>query len=168
MDATLTGRQPQPWQSGLSLWWLLAGVLVGFLFLLGMLLQLDWIIFLFLGALVLMASLAAPNKKDYFLVLFVLALPLGIYKHFCYRPSPYGISTFGFPIHASFLPLTVLYLIWALRRLQRQEPASLATRGLLPLAGVFGAATVSVLVSQDKLFAAFDLFALGTSMLIFI
>jgi len=168
MDATWTGKKPQPWQSGLSLWWLLAGVLVGFLFLLGMLLKLQWIIFLFLGALVLMASLAAPNKKDYFLVLFVLALPVGIDKHFFYRPSPYGISSFGFPIHASFLPLTVLYLIWALRRLQRQEPASLATRGLLPLAGVFGAAAVSVLGSQDQLFAAFDLFALGTSMLIFI
>jgi putative inorganic carbon (hco3(-)) transporter len=168
MDATLTGRKPRLWQSGLSLWGLLAGGIAGFLFLLVMLLKLKWIIFLFLATLVLLASLAATNKKDYFLVLLVLALPVGIDINFFYRPSPFGISTFGFPIHVSFLPLSVLYLIWTLRRLQGQEPASLATRGLLPLVGVFGAATISVLGSQDQLFAAFDLFALGTSMLIFI
>jgi O-antigen ligase len=146
----------------------LTGVFLGFLFLLGMQLKLQWFAFVFLGSLVLIASLAAANKKDYFLVLFVLALPIWIGKHFAYQPSPYGISTFGFPIHLSLLPLTALYVIWAVRWVAGEKPAALSTRGLLPLAGVFGAATVSALGSTDKLFAAFDLFALGTSILIFI
>ncbi|MGA9754302.1 MAG: O-antigen ligase family protein [Desulfobaccales bacterium] len=166
MNTTWTGRKP--WHHDLSRWWLLFGVLVGVLFLLGMQLKLKWFAFLFLGSMVLMASLAAPNKKDYCLALFVLALPVWIGKHFDYHPSPYGISTFGFPIHLSLLPLTALYVIWAVGRVVPQEPAPLYTRGLLPLAGVFGAAAVSALMAQDKLFAAFDLFALSTSMLIYI
>jgi O-antigen ligase len=160
--------KPHPGQPGLSFWWLGAGVFIGLLFLLGMQLKLDWLVFLFLTSLVLIASLTAQDKKNYFLVLFVLALPVWIGKHLDYHPSPYGISTFGFPIHVSFLPLIALYVIWAVRLVGRQEPAPISTRGLLPLAGVFAAAAVSVLGSMDKLFAAFDLFALGTSILIFI
>jgi putative inorganic carbon (HCO3(-)) transporter len=160
--------KPHPCQPSLSLWWLLAGVFIGFLFLLGMQLKLQWLAFLFLTSLVLIASLTAKDKKDYFLVLFVLALPVWIGMHLDFHPSPYGISTFGFPIHVSFLPLIALYVIWAVRQVVREEPSSLSTRGLLPLAGVFGAAAISVLGSTDKLFAAFDLFALGTSILIFI
>jgi O-antigen ligase len=133
-----------------------------------MLLEPQWLAFLFLTFLVLIASLAARDKKDYFLVLFVLALPVWIGKHLDYQPSPYGISTFGFPIHVSFLPLIALYAIWAMRQVVRDDPAPLSTRGLLPLAGVFAAATVAVVGSTDNLFAVFDLFALGTSMLIFI
>jgi O-antigen ligase len=168
MNAAWTRSKPYLWPSDLSIWWLLAGMVVGLLFLLGMQLKFKWFMFVSLGSLVFLASLAAPNKKDYFLVLFVLALPVWIGKHFFYQPSPYGISTFGFPIHVSLLPLTALYIIWAVRRVEGVEPASLATRGLLPLAGVFGAAVISVLMSQDTLFAAYDLFALGTSMLIFL
>ena len=160
--------KPHPCQPGLSFWWLLAGVFIGFLFLLGMQLKLQWFAFLFLGFLVLIASLAVEDKKNYFLVLFVLALPVWIGKNLYLQPSPYRISTFGFPIHVSLLPLTALYVIWAVRQVVGEEPAPVSTRGLLPLAGVFGAAAVSVLGSTDKLFAAFDLFALGTSILIFI
>ena len=168
MNAPWATSKPNPFPPGLSFWWLLAGVFTGFLFLLGMQLNLQWFAFLFLGSLVLIASLAATDKKNYFLVLFVLALPVWIGKHLDFQPSPYGISTFGFPIHVSFLPLTALYVIWAVRQVAGEEPAPLSTRGLLPLAGVFTAAAVSVLGSTDKLFATFDLFALGTSILIFI
>jgi O-antigen ligase len=161
------GQYPQS-QPALRAWWLPLGVFIGCLFLLGMLLKLQWFVFLFLGSLVLIASQVAADKKTYFLVLFVLALPVWIGKHLDYHPSPYGISTFGFPIHLSLLPLTALYVIWAGRRALGEEPASLSTRGLWPLAGVFAAAAISVLGSTDQRFAAYDLFALFTSMLIFI
>jgi putative inorganic carbon (hco3(-)) transporter len=168
MTSTWTGRKSHLWQSDLNLWWILAGVLLGIIFLLGMQLKLKWFVFLFLGSLVLLVSLAVPNKKEYFLVFFVLALPVWIGKHLYYHPSPYGISTFGFPIHLSLLPLTALYVIWAAGRLAPEAPAPVATRGLAPLAGVMGAAVISCMLAQDKLFAAFDLFALATSILIFI
>jgi len=164
MNAIWTSRQTHPGQSGFKFWWFLVGVLVGLLFLLAMQLKLKWFAFLFLGSVVFLASLAAPRKKEYFLVLLVLALPVWVGKHFYFHPNPYGISTFGFPVHASFLPLAALYVIWVVR----QGAAPLAIRGLLPLAGVLGAAAVSVLAAQDKLLGAFDLFALATSMLIFI
>ena len=168
MNAPWATSKPHPCQPGLSCRWLWAGVFIGLLFLLGMQLKLQWFAFLFLGALVLMVSQAVEDKKTYFLVLFVLALPVWIGTHLDFHPSPYGISTFGFPIHVSLLPLTALYVIWAVRQVTGEDPAPVSTRGLLPLAGVFGAATISALGSTDKLFAAFDLFALGTSILIFI
>jgi hypothetical protein len=125
MNAPWATSKPHPVPPGLSFWWLLAGVFIGFLFLLGMQLKLQWFAFLFLGSLVLIASLTAKDKKDYFLVLFVLALPVWIGKHLDFQPSPYGISTFGFPIHVSFLPLTALYVIWAVRQVVGEEPAPL-------------------------------------------
>jgi hypothetical protein len=107
-------------------------VFIGFLFLLGMQLKLQWLAFLFLASLVLIASQVAADKKTYFLVLFVLALPVWIGKHLDYHPSPYGISTFGFPIHVSLLPLTALYVIWAVRQVVGDDPVPLSTRGMLP------------------------------------
>jgi hypothetical protein len=154
VNAPWAASQPPPCQPGLRGWWLLAGVFIGFLFLLGMQLKLQWFAFLFLGSLVLIASQVAADKKTYFLVLFVLALPVWIGKHLDFHPSPYGISTFGFPIHVSLLPLTALYVIWAVRQVVGDAPAPLSTRGLLPLAGVFAAAAVSVLGSTDQRFAA--------------
>jgi len=167
VNAPWAARQPPPCHPGLRGWWLLAGVFIGFLFLLGMQLKLQWFAFLFLGSLILIASQVAADKKTYFLVLFVLALPVWIGKHLDFHPSPYGISTFGFPIHVSLLPLTALYVIWAARQVAGDAPAPLSTRGLLPLAGVFAAAAISVLGATDQRFAAYDLFALGTSILIF-
>jgi putative inorganic carbon (hco3(-)) transporter len=168
MDARWTAGNTHPAPPGFSFWWLLTGVLIGFFVLLGVQLKLQWFVFIFLGSMIFTVSLAVGNKKDYYLVLFVLALPVWIGKHLYFSPSPYGISTFGFPIHVSLLPLTVLYVIWAVRRAVAQEAAPVATRGWLPLAGVFLAASVSVMGAHDQLFGVFDLFALGTSMLIFL
>ena len=160
--------KPHPCRPGLSFWWLLGGVCIGLLFLLGMQLKLQWFALIFLVFMVLIASLPVEDKKNYFLILFVLALPIWIGKNLYLQPSPYRIFTFGFPIHISLLPLTALYVIWALRQVVGEEPTAVSTRGLLSLAGVFGAAAISSLGSTDKIFAAFDLFALGTSILIFI
>jgi O-antigen ligase len=168
VNAPWAASQPPPCQPGLRGWWLLGGVFIGFLFLLGMQLKLQWFAFFFLGSLVLIASQVAADKKTYFLVLFVLALPVWIGKHLDFHPSPYGISTFGFPIHVSLLPLTALYVIWGVRQVMGDDSAPLSTRGLLPLAGVFAAAAISVLGATDQRFAAYDLFALSTSILIFI
>ena len=54
--------KPHPCQPGLSFWWLLAGVFIGFIFLLGMQLKLKWLAFLFLTSLVLIASLMAEQR----------------------------------------------------------------------------------------------------------
>lgn len=98
MHAPWATSKPNPCQPGLSFWWLLAGVFIGFLFLLGMQLKLDWLAFLFLTSLVLIASLIAKDKKDYFLVLFVLALPVWIGNHLDFQLSPFVLASAPEPL----------------------------------------------------------------------
>src|SRR5664280_1446943 len=82
MNAPWATSKPYLCQPGPNVWWLLAGVFIGLLFLLGMQLKPQWFAFLFLGSLVLAASQAAADKKTYFLVLFILSLPVWIGKNF--------------------------------------------------------------------------------------
>jgi hypothetical protein len=56
------GQYPQS-QPALRAWWLPLGVFIGCLFLLGMLLKLQWFVFLFLGSLVLIASQVAVMRS---------------------------------------------------------------------------------------------------------
>ena len=168
MNTPWTEKPPYPLQPGSSFWWLLGGTFFGVLFLLGMQLPRKWFAFLFLAVMGGIASLAVDNKKDYYLVLFSLVLPVWIGKHFYFTRAVYGISTFGFPVHFSLIPLTALYVIWFIRSITRTEPAPVSTRGLIALAGVLIAATVACMGSHDQFFASFDLFALATSMLIFV
>lgn len=158
-----TGSSP-----GIPGWCLWAAVLLGLSLLVGVQLSLKWFMFLFFSALLLLVSLAVPDRKNYFLVLFAFSLPVWIGMHLGFLKSAYGRSTFGFPIHFSFLPLAALYLIWVVRRTTLKESASISTRGLLPLAGLFLAAALSVSVAIDPRFAFFDLFALFTAILIFV
>ena len=124
--------------------------------------------FLFASSLLLIFSLAVERKREFFLSLLVLSVPFWIGMHIDYHKTPFGRSTFGFPMHFSFIPLAALYLIWVSRRVVWKIPAPISTRGLLPLAGLLGAGVVSVLVAGEPRFAVFDLFALATSILIFI
>ena len=163
---TETGTIPAP--PRLSRWWIFMGVFIGLLFLVAMQLPLKWFVFLFVFSLILIGSLALEKKREFLLCLLVLSVPFWIGMHIDYHKTPFGRSTFGFPIHSSFIPLAVLYLIWATRRVFWKIPAPISTRGLLPLAGLLGAGAVSVLVAGQPLFAVFDLFALATSILIFI
>lgn len=163
---TETGTIPAP--PRLSRWWIFMGVVIGLLFLIGMQLPRKWFVFLFASSLLLIFSLSLERKREWFLCLLVLSVPFWIGMHIDYHKTPFGRSTFGFPLHFSFIPLAALYLIWASRRVLWKTPAPISTRGLLPLAGLLGAGVVSVLVAGEPWFAVFDLFALATSMLIFI
>ena len=159
----ITAAQPR-----LSRWWVLLGVVIGILFLVVAQLPRKWFAFLFASSLLLPVALVVRNRKDFFLVLLTLSVPIWIGMHLAFHKTPFGRSTFGFPIHFSFIPLAVLYVIWISNRVVWKIPGPLSTRGLLPLAGLLGMAALSVMVAREPLFAIFDLFALATSMAIFV
>ncbi len=153
---------------GLPVWGLGAAVLLGLLLLLALQLSLKWCAFLLIVTLLFLVSLAVEDRKKFFLILLTFSLPVWIGMHIDFTKSPYGRSTFGFPIHFSFLPLVALYVLWGVRRATLKAPAPISTRGLRPLAALFLVAALSVLVALDPGFALFDLFALFTQILIFI
>ncbi len=153
---------------GLPVWCLGAAVLLGLLLLLALQLSLKWFAFLLIATLLFLVSLAVEDRKKFFLILLTFSLPVWIGMHIDFTKSPYGRSTFGFPIHFSFLPLAALYVLWGVRRATLKAPAPISTRGLRPLAALFLVAALSVLVALDPRFALFDLFALFTQILIFI
>lgn len=159
----MTAAQPR-----LSRWWILLGVCIGILFLIAAQLPKKWFAFLFASSLLIPVALAVKNRKDFFLVLLTLSVPIWVGMHLAFHKTAFGRSTFGFPIHFSFIPLAVLYVIWISNRVIWKMPGPLSTRGLLPLAGLLGAAALSVMVAKEPLFATFDLFALATSMAIFV
>ncbi|MDD2901252.1 MAG: O-antigen ligase family protein [Syntrophales bacterium] len=155
--------QPRP-----SRWWVILGVGIGLLFLIVAQLPRKWFVFLFASILLLPVALAVKNRKDFFLVLLTLSVPIWIGMHLAFHKTPFGRSTFGFPIHFSLIPLAALLVIWISHRVIWKMREPLSTRGLLPMAGLLGIAAFSVMVAKEPMFAIFDLFALATSMAIFV
>lgn len=153
---------------GIPAWAPWTAVLLGVLLLLGLQLSLKWFVFLLCASLLFLVSLAVEDRKQFFLILLTFSLPVWIGMHLGFVKSPYGRSTFGFPIHFSLLPLAALYVLWGVRRAAFKAPAPISTRGLRPLAALFLVASLSVLEAINPKFALFDLFALFTQILIFV
>ena len=158
-----------PLSSTAQMVWLLAlGVMLGLGFLVAAQLSRKWFIFLFLLSLMGPIALTVPNRRELLLILLTLSVPVWIGMHIYYHKTPFGRSTFGFPIHFSFIPLAALYVSWIANRVVWKIPGPVSTRGLGALAGLFVVAACSVFVAKEPLFAIFDVFALATSLAIFI
>lgn len=153
---------------GIPAWCLGAAIVLGVLVLLMLQLKLKWFVFLLASSLLFLVSLAVTDRKKFFLILLTFSLPVWIGMHIGFLKTPYGRSTFGFPIHFSYLPLAALYVLWGVRRAALKDAAPISTRGLRPLAALFLIAALSVLVAVDPRFARFDLFALFCQILIFV
>jgi O-antigen ligase len=122
--------------------------------------NIKWYLFLLLAALLFLIVIMVAEKERVFLALLILSLPIWVGMHFSYIPTT-ARSTFGFPVHISLFLLAALFVI-SFCKDEKGPPL----RGLLPLAGLFGAAAISVFVAHDRLFAMFDLFALSTCLLL--
>jgi len=171
-DSLLTAKGTAVARPGINRWWVLIAVAVGVLFLVASLLPRRFFLAFFAGLLVLPVALAASDRKRFFLIILVLALPLGVSKTFAFTPSTYFRSVFGYTVSLPYLAMLALYCIWIFRRVFLKQPMPMSTRGLLPLAGLFGMAVISTaLISEpaaSKMYAVFDLFALVLSVLLFI
>src|SRR5262249_3245721 len=153
---------------GIPSWTIPGGISVGLLFLLASRLEQKWFLMLFLGSLVLTASLAFADKKAYYLALLVGSLPLGVDVNLYFHPSSVSHSTYGFLVRLSSVPLALLYLRWLAVCLTRKLPLRIAPTGLFPLTGFFLSACVSLFFAKSFLFGAFDLFALALSIFLFV
>lgn len=169
MEASRTEeRGVAPGRADGVLWWLIAGVPVGLLFLIAVQLDTRWFVFLFLGILVFAASFAPVERKAFYLALLVLTIPIKIDLHLYFQKSNVHHSTHGFLLLLHYLPLAALYVIWAGRSLSGHRSADISTRGLGPLAAFFGAGVISVFLGGNALFGSFDLFALLGSIALFV
>lgn len=168
MFAPSSGKKIAAPQAQPLAWLLLLGVILGLGFLVMAQLSRKWFTFLFLSSLMIPVALSVEDKKTFFLLLLTLSVPVWVGMHLAYHKTPFGRSTFGFPIHFSFIPLAALYVMWIANRVVWKLPEPLSTRGLLALAGLLGTGALSVMVAGEPLFAVFDLFALATSIAIFI
>lgn len=168
MEVFWTEKRAVPARPVGLFWVFLAGVLVGLLFLIVAQLDTKWFLFLFFGGLIFAASLVPVDKKAFYLVLLVFTIPIGIDLNLYFQPSAFRRSTYGFLIHLSHIPLVALYLIWGFRCVAGKFLFQVSTRGLVPLSALFVSGVISVFLARDPLFGAFDLFALTTSILLFI
>ena len=146
---------------------LLLSLAAGLFFLFVVQLPVKWFLFLFGTALFFAASIAAVDRKRFYLVLLVFALPFGLSKTLLFVRSPIFRSTFGYTVYASFGPLFVLYFIWLYRRIFRDESLPVSTRGLLPFAGLFAMALISCFLVRTR-WPLCDLFELACSGILFI
>lgn len=154
-------------RSGITVWWVLLGVLIGISVMVIVQLPLKWSLTLFGGMLVFFGSLATEDKKRFYLVLLMFGLIFLFSKTFLFRASPVFRSTFGYTVYSWVPPLVILYLIWAFRQVTRVEHTPISTSGLWWLAGVFAMASISTLLG-NRLYGSFDLFGLALSSLLFI
>ena len=149
-------------------WWFWLGLGTGIAFLAIAEQELKWFGVLLAGLLVGFVSLAFADKKDFFLLLLVFCLPINLGIRLHYLPSDLSRSTYGFQVLLFFLPLAALYGIWALRTAGKQEQVIGPFIGLKPLLLLFASASISVLLSVNRIYGLFDLFALFWSILLFL
>lgn len=168
MECTARGTRSDRVLALEQTWPLFVGIGIGLLFLLASQLDLKWFIFLFAGAMLAGIAFLPIDRKYFFLTLLALTIPLAVDLNLMYQESPVRRSTYGIAIHLTHLPLIALFMIWGLRAVMGRIPVRLSMSGLLPLAGLIGAASISVLLSGDRLFGAFDLVALSSSLLLFL
>jgi putative inorganic carbon (HCO3(-)) transporter len=168
METSWTQERAVPARPVGPFWILLAGVLVGVLFLITIQLGTRWFFTLFVGGLILAVSLAPRNRKTFYLALLVFTIPIVVKVNLYFQRASVHHSTHGFLLLLYYLPLVALYIIWAGRCLLEHRPPGISTRGLGPLAAFFAAGVISVLLGGNVLFGAFDLFALLWSIALFI
>jgi putative inorganic carbon (hco3(-)) transporter len=148
-------------------WWVWLGILVGAIFVGISELEFKWFAVLLSGLLLGFAGLLFSDKKFFFLILLVLALPISIHINFYYHPSEVSHSTYGFQILLFDLPLGALYLIWLIRAILQRQHLDICTTGLVALLGLFFSASISVLLSDKPIYGFFDLFAIFFSVLLY-
>ncbi|WP_449244582.1 O-antigen ligase family protein [Desulfobacca acetoxidans] len=159
----LTGFRPF---SGRWQFWL--GMILGAVFLAISELEFAWFTVLFLGLLIGFISLAFHDKKQFSLIILVISLPIIIDINLYYQPSAVSHSTYGFQVILFTIPLCVLYLIWIMRAIEGRESPDIASPGLLVLAFLWCSCAVSVWFSSNRLYGVFDLWALFSSVLLYI
>lgn len=161
----MTLGQAGSWQSR---WWLALGVAIGLAFLVIADQETKWFGVLGAGLFLGLLSLAFGDKKEFFLLVLVLGLPVNIGIRLYYQPSEISRSTYGFQILLVYLPLAALYAILLIRSGARRRGVITLPPGLLPLVLLLLSALISVVRSANPLYGFFDLFALGCSILLYL
>ncbi|RJR43896.1 MAG: O-antigen ligase family protein [Deltaproteobacteria bacterium] len=150
------------------LWFVLLGIILGLAFMAITQLRTRWFLFVFASGLMIPVILALKDRRRFLLAFLVMATPINLSKTFMFTPSDIFRTVFGFSIYLSYLPILGLYFIWIYRWIFWHQRLTISKVGLFPLFGLFIISALSVGVAGNRLFAAFDLFALAFMGLTFI
>jgi O-antigen ligase len=148
--------------------WMLAGIPVGFLFLLASTLDMRWFLVLLVGAGIALVSLFFQDKKLFYLILYSATISMGLVLHLGLKPSSIYRSTHAFLVSLCHIPLLAVIALHLLHAYRDGRPV-FKTRAALAVATLlFVACTLSVVFSDFTPYGVLDLFALATSLLVFL
>lgn len=124
-----------------------------------------------LAALAALAVLAIGDLRRVLLAVVIIEIPLRIDNYLLYREAAaqLGAALAGLNISLGFLALAGLYGLWLAELLARHRtvPPRLGTQSL-PLLVYVVIATLSIIWARDQMMAAFEIFVLIQSLLLFI
>ncbi|MCU0588196.1 MAG: O-antigen ligase family protein [Syntrophobacteraceae bacterium] len=148
--------------------WVLSGIPAGLLFLVLGGLETRWLLLLLAAATIGLSSLFFQDKKRFYLVLFSSTISMGLVLHLGLKPGSIYRSTHAFLISITHIPLLVVVALHLGRCLQDGKPVFTTPAALGASAFLFAASTLSVLFSRAAPFGVLDLFALATSLAVFL
>lgn len=148
--------------------WMLAGVPVGFLFLLAGSLEVRWFLVILVGACFALVSLFFEDKKLFYLVLFCASISMGLVLHVGFKPSSVYRSTHAFLVSLCHIPLLATMALHMFRSYRDGAPVFTTRAALVAATFLFVACTLSVVFSDFTPYGVLDLFALATSLLVFL
>lgn len=147
--------------------WVLLGIILGAVFLVLTTIPRRFFLTFFLGLVILAVTAMVRDRKRFYLVLLILTMPVLFSKTFAFTQSPVFRTSYGFTVWLSYLPMMALYVIWIFRTVAWKQSFPMSTTGLLPFAGLYAVTCISGLLAGTR-YAAFDIFALTFSVLLFI
>lgn len=148
--------------------WFLAGIPMGLLFLWAGSLELRWFLLLCAGTAIGLTSLCFRDKKLFYLALFSSTISVGLVLHLGLKPSSIYRSTHAFLISLSHIPLAILIGLHALRCMRNGTPIFSASAAWGAAILLLAVCTLSVVTGPSNPYGGFDLFALATSLVLFL
>lgn len=148
--------------------WILAGIPAGLLFTMAGELERRWFIAVLAGTLAALFSFFFRDRKLYFLLLFAGSTSVGLTLHLGLRPDSVYRSTHAFLVSLCHIPLAMVVAIHLMRSVHRTGPVSFPFGALASSVLLFAVCGLSVLAGAPSHYGLFDLFALATSLAVFL
>jgi hypothetical protein len=131
----------------------------------------QWISLFFLACFLILVVLISGNVRRVLLAIILLDVPLQLDIHLGFREEVEALGALrGWSLSITTIALIVLYAMWFLDRLDKQNKVERYpfTRISLPLTVYLGFVALSIIVAKDPQLAAFQLFLMIQLFLLFI
>lgn len=148
--------------------WIMAGIPAGLLFLLASVLEARWFYLLTAGAAIVLVSFFFQDRKFFYLLVFSATISIGLVLHLGLKPSSVYRSTHAYLIYLCHLPLTVLIPVHMVRSLREGGSFFTTPAALAASVSLLTVSALAVVFGDASPYGWFDLFALSTSLVVFL